>query len=452
MKTSLELKLSQSLSLTPELRQAIALLQLGITELSLEIQRTLEENPLLEWEEAPSLESAEPTTSTEPDTFSLDTGEPAPRSDNWELEVPETRTLQDYLRWQMDLTPFSPTDLRIADAIIDAIDADGYLSAPLEEIRTTCDVPTAEDALTDEEVQAVLHRVQQFDPVGVAATSLAECLSRQVLTYEQNPETQKRLLRLIQDHLPDVGKRAIPKIAKALKVPVEQVESDVETLCALNPKPGATFGSERVDAVIPDAMVEKRQGEWHVLINESYLPKLRLSQAYEAPQQDISATDKAYLQKKWREARWFLKSLETRQTSLLNVVEAIVSRQNAFLESGETAMRPLVLQEIADTVDLHASSVSRITMNKFLATPQGVFPLKYFFSAALPSSSGHSVSSTAIKAELRQLIDTEDKTRPLSDAALSQALHRQGMEVARRTVAKYREQLSILPAFERKQR
>jgi len=474
MKPGLQLRLGQSLTLTPQLRQAIRLLQLSSIELETEINAALESNPLLEEDDEATASTVDepippPTDSAAPDQQATD----ADREDSlydaeafdWDDEVPRTSAsgevsdereaesnegegLAEHLRWQLRLSPLSARDQAIGEAIIDALDESGYLretNAAL--IPAIALLPPAGEA----EIEAVRKLIQTFDPVGVAAHSLAECLLVQLRLLDPDTDGLALARRLATSELEALAKLGAARLAKALEVDDEAMDAAVALIRSLDPKPGSQYASSSVEYVAPDAYAFRRQGRWDVRLSARATPKLGINQRYEGMIGGAARSDASYLRGQLQEARWLIRSLETRADTLLRVSRAIVGRQNAFLDHGPEAMRPLVLREIADEVGLHESTVSRVTTRKYLHTPRGTFELKHFFSSSLATEDGGAASSTAIQAMIRRLIDAENPRRPLSDARLVTELKAQGVSVARRTVAKYRDAMNI-PASNERQR
>lgn len=479
MKPSLQLRLGQSLTLTPQLRQAIRLLQLSSVELEMEINAALESNPLLE-----RPEDAEPADddgsaegegegegdSEEPQSSADD---PAEGSDeetryedlapDWELagsgsgsrdddDRPEFNTpveddLHDHLLWQLNLTPMSERDQRIAIALIDAIEDDGYLreSTALLIEALQPELPTVSDA----EVETVRHRLQHFDPIGVASRSLAECLGVQLRALGPEADCQELALRIIDGDLENLAKLGAERLARSYDVDIETMREAVELLRSLNPKPGNQIGSGNVEYLVPDAFAVRDGSQWTVRLGPGSAPRLAVNKHYSGLIATAGKSDASYLRGQLQEAKWLIRSLETRAETLIKVARCIVRHQSGFLDRGPEAMRPLVLREVADEVGLHESTVSRVTTRKYLHTPRGTFELKHFFSSSLATSDGGTASSTAIQAMIKRLIEAENPRRPLSDARLAAELKTSGITVARRTVAKYREAMNIPSSNER---
>jgi len=471
MRQSLELKLGQRLALTPQLQQAIKLLQLSATDLRQEMQEALEQNPLLEeaddFAEDPPEATPEETTSTgeavngEDHESVYDDGQDAAG-----IEVPHSSpsssmagdaafdidqrnsvalSLRDYLTEQMGLTPFSAVDQEIATAIIDAINDDGYLCCDLQEIQEAVGVEAGLD-----EIEAVLHQVQNYEPLGVGARDLKECLSIQLRQTAMVSEDVTLAREIVNNHLECLGSRDLAQLKKRTRCSEQQIRRAVELIQGLNPKPGTAVASSTPDYVIPDVVVSRDEGGWRVELNPHALPRIRVNDVYNNINRDRHTSDYQYIQTQLQEARWFVKSLENRNDTLLRVAREIVKRQTAFLEHGETAMKPMVLSDISGALSLHESTISRATTSKYMLTPRGVFELKYFFSSGLSTSGGDMTSATAIQSRIRRLINEEPSDRPYSDSKLTQLLNEEGINVARRTVAKYRESLNIPSSSQRK--
>lgn len=487
MKQSLQLKIGQSLTMTPQLQQAIRLLQLSSLELSAEITQALESNPMLEAEddadsmddELASSDAAEDELDTDglqdpadpemtgdmeeawdaelPDDLPVDsswddvylpsTAPSAPASgDDFTPEDSSEETLQDHLLWQLNLTPMSDSDRAIALAIIDGIDSAGMLQTELDEIVR--DMP---EDIEIEEVTAVLKRVQQFDPPGIAARDLGECLSLQLLALPDPPAASKLALILLGEHMKALSTRDYAGIKRALKLSDEELAEAIELIQTLNPRPGNAVDTSEPEYVIPDVFVRKDGNRWLVELNNDTLPKLRINDSYAGLiKRADTSRDNTFLKDNLQEARWFLKSIQSRQETLLKVASQIVEQQRGFLEYGEEAMKPLVLQDIADAIEMHESTVSRVTNRKYMHTPRGIFELKYFFSSHVGTTGGGEVSSTAIRALIKKLTSEENPRKPLSDNKIASLLAEQDIKVARRTVAKYRESMAIPPSNERK--
>jgi RNA polymerase sigma-54 factor len=487
MKPTLQLRMGQQLTLTPQLRQAIRLLQMSTMELDTEINVALESNPLLEREEdaeplpggenvaaaeandgaggeerseiVESSDNADGSESTElvdslldyePDwdheisSGSSSSGDSEERLES--LQGAATEDLHDHLLWQLSLSPLSPRDCAIGRALIDAIGDDGYLQGDLQEVQSTL-LPEIEADL--DEIQAVLHQIQHFDPLGVGARSLSECLAVQLRALEEDSPAKALALKLVQHHLEDLARLGTAKLAQQLKLDPDVVNAAVALLKRMDPKPGAQVSAEQVEYVSPDAYAFRHGGVWRVSLAAGCLPKLGINRHYEAMIGVAARGDATYLRGQLQEARWLIRSLETRADTILRVADCIVRQQSAFLEHGPEAMRPLVLREVAEELELHESTISRVTTRKYLHTPRGTFEFKHFFSSGVSTVDGGSASSTAIQAMIKRLIDAEAPRKPLSDARLADLLQAEGITVARRTVAKYREAMNIPSSNER---
>ncbi|KML70631.1 RNA polymerase factor sigma-54 [Pectobacterium peruviense] len=475
MKQGLQLRLSQQLAMTPQLQQAIRLLQLSTLELQQEIQLALESNPLLEQtDQHDEIESFEKA-----DSDSLDTGEALEQRDmpeelpldaTWDEiysagtpsgtgtdyrdeELPiyqgeTTQTLQDYLMWQVELTPFSDTDAAIATSIVDAVDNTGYLTVPLGDILESI----GDDEVTLEEVEAVLKRVQRFDPVGVAARDLRDCLLVQLSQFDDSTPRLAEARLIVSDHLDLLANHDFRSLIRVTRLKEEVLKEALALIQSLDPRPGQSINTGESEYVIPDVLVRKVQGVWAVELNTDSVPRLQINQQYAAlGNSSRNDSDGQFIRSNLQEARWLIKSLESRNDTLLKVTRCIVEQQQDFFEQGEEFMKPMVLADIAQAVDMHESTISRVTTQKFLHSPRGIFELKYFFSSHVNTDSGGEASSTAIRALVKKLIAAENPVKPLSDSKLTALLSEQGIIVARRTVAKYRESLSIPPSNQRKQ-
>ncbi|WP_417566597.1 RNA polymerase factor sigma-54 [Marinobacter sp.] len=505
MKASLQLKLGQSLTMTPQLQQAIRLLQLSTLDLQQEIQQALESNPMLETSEdddqsesetdtrndereANATESAaetapEPTSDWDetengpdwsseneipdniPDDLPVDTAwddiyQSAPASaarnddendHDFETRNSPTETLQDHLEWQLNLTPMSERDQAIAHALMDAVDERGYLTSPLEEIHAGLLDENEEDPLELDEVEAVLHRLQHFDPPGVFGRDLQECLLIQL--NQLPPETpwlaQARLI--ITHYINLLGNRDYAQLLRRSRLKEEQLRDVLALITGLNPRPGDVIDRAEPDYVIPDVIVRKHNGRWRVELNPEIAPRIRVNASYASLiRRADSSADNTYMRDQLQEAKWFIKSLQSRNETLLKVATRIVEHQQGFLDQGEEAMKPLILSDIAQAVEMHESTISRVTTQKYMHTPRGIFELKYFFSSHVSTDEGGECSSTAIRAMIKKLIAAETPKKPLSDSKIAAMLGEQGIKVARRTVAKYREAMHIPPSNERK--
>ncbi|HEC73577.1 MAG TPA: RNA polymerase factor sigma-54 [Methylophaga aminisulfidivorans] len=481
MKPSLQLRVGQSLSMTPQLQQAIRLLQLSSLELQTEIQEALETNPLLEVEEDFDFdENARQRSEDDQDSRDVsqlenqDIPDDLPIDSKWEdtydhqpTTVSSNNTmvdsdmerdnqddspdsLQQHLLWQMRLTHFTDVEEGIAAMIIDSIEDDGYLKASLEDIQQSLGEEFAEIEL--DEIETVLHRIQHFDPVGVAARDLRECLLIQLRVYEESGLPHIQLMReLIDKHLDTLAKRDYAQIKRALKVTDDELTELVRSIQLLNPRPGSQIQTDKTEYIVPDVYAQKVNGRWLLSLNPDNAPRLQIADHYaQLINRADNSAENTYLKNNLQEARWFLKSLQSRNETLLKVTDAIVERQKDFLDYGEEAMKPLVLADIAEAVEMHESTISRVTTRKYLHTPRGIFELKYFFSSHVGTDSGGECSATAIRAIIKKLVAAENPQKPLSDSKIAAILGDQGINVARRTIAKYRETLAIAPSNERK--
>lgn len=453
MKPSLQFKMSQQLAMTPQLQQAIKLLQLSTLELHQEIQQALAENPLLELEGSDAEGEASITEEHEWDhQYSAGLGQASYRYDGEDtLYEGETQTsLRDHLLWQLQLSPFTDTDTLIAIAIIDAIDNAGYLSQPLAEIVAGLNQQHGLDIELDE-AQVVLKRIQHFDPIGVGAQDVAECLTIQLQHCSPTTPWRAEALLAVNEHIALLGIRDYRQLMRKLRVTEAELAAIIALIQSLSPRPGEAFEAAPDDYVIPDVLVHKKNNRWIVKLNPETMPKLKVNQYYLDLCQDSShGEDVSYIRQHAQDAKWFIRSIESRNETLLKVATAIVQRQQAFFEYGEEAMKPMVLTDIAEAIEMHESTISRVTTQKYMHSPRGVFELKYFFSSQLATESGGDASSTAIRALLKKLIAAENPKKPLSDSKLTELLAEQGIQVARRTIAKYREALNIPPSSQRK--
>ncbi|MDU4092401.1 MAG: RNA polymerase factor sigma-54 [Pantoea sp.] len=475
MKQGLQLRLSQQLAMTPQLQQAIRLLQLSTLELQQEIQLALESNPLLEqtdiheevdtreYAESEALDTREALEQKDmPEELPLDAtwdeiytaGTPSGTGNDYrddELPVYQgetTQTLQDYLMWQVELTPFSDTDRAIATSIVDAIDDTGYLTVTLDEIR---DSIGDEDVALDE-VEAVLKRVQRFDPVGVGARNLRDCLLVQLSQFTRDTPFLAEAQLIVDHYLDLLANHDFRSLMRVTRLKEEVLKAALALIQSLDPRPGQSVNTREPEYVIPDVLVRKSGNRWTVELNGDSVPRLQINQQYAALGSSArSDSDSQFIRTNLQDAKWLIKSLESRNDTLLKVTRCIVEQQQAFFEQGEEFMRPMVLADIAQAVEMHESTISRVTTQKYLHSPRGIFELKYFFSSHVNTEGGGEASSTAIRALVKKLISAENPAKPLSDSKLTSMLSEQGIMVARRTVAKYRESLSIPPSNQRKQ-
>lgn len=471
MKPHLQLKFGQHLTLTPQLQQSIRLLQLSTLELNQEIEQILQENPLLEREgdsdgEEAGPEAAGAESSTEAGAGAEATAEPAaaqPEPDelDWNdygaaggededdasLQTPAaSATLREHLLGQVALLPLSMRDRALVSALVDAIDEDGYLEQSLQEIAAGFE---AEPPIEPEEMDIALRHLQNLEPAGVGARTLGECLGLQLKAMPESMPARATALKIVDGLLELLAARDVGKLKKVLHIDDAELRAARQLILKLNPKPGAQFGAGDTQYVIPDVYVRKHRGAWIASLNPDAMPRLRINRVYA----DILARHRdnaGQLASQLQEAKWLIKNVQQRFDTILRVSQAIVDRQRNFFEHGEVAMRPLVLREIAEAVDLHESTISRVTTQKYMMTPRGLYELKYFFGSHVATEAGGVCSSTAIRALIKQLIGAEDPKKPLSDGQIAEVLAKQGIVVARRTIAKYRESLHIPTANMRK--
>ena len=483
MKPTLQLRLSQHLALTPQLQQSIKLLQLSTVEMQQELERYLLENPMLERDDEPGegyagaqqfdspvnqetrSEAAEPKevsgereqeipsspSDVDDDRWASDAGTftGAGRDEDDDSDPQDIHSgvvgLRDHLSWQLGLTLLSERDRALVRFLIDALDDDGYLSTPLTELWET--LPPEYD-IEIEELDIALRLIQNFDPVGIGARSPQECLALQLRAQIEEPLCDLALL-IVEKHLDLLAARDFVKLRKLTAADDEALKAAHLLITKLNPRPGARFAQAEARYIIPDVIVKKLKGKWTAYTNPDAYPRLRINRLYA----EILARQRrgnGKLTGQLQEARWLIKNVQQRFETIHRVTQAIVDRQRQFFEHGEVAMRPLVLREIADILGLHESTVSRVTSQKYMATPRGIFELKYFFGSHVATDTGGACSATAIRALIKQLVGNEDGKKPLSDSQISEILGQQGIVVARRTVAKYRELLNIPPVNLRK--
>lgn len=508
MKASLQLKMGTQLTMTPQLQQAIRLLQLSTLDLQQEIQQALESNPMLETaedaeardevsesetEESGSRENKETTGDTEQQDSGE--GDPVTQPESWEdenwqdnNEIPDnlpvdtawddvyqsapppstprgeddgdtdfearnapTETLHDHLLWQLNLTPMSERDRAIAHALIDGIDTTGYLGQSIDEIHQGLASDEDEDPLELDEVEAVLHRLQHFDPPGVGARDLQECLLIQLQQLSAETPWIREARQVVTHYLKLLGSRDYKQLMRRSRLSEKQLQEVLELIQSLQPRPGDAISTTPPEYVVPDVIVRRHEGRWRIELNPEIAPKLQVNSMYASLiRRADSSPDNTYLRDQLQEAKWFIKSLQSRNETLLKVASQIVDHQQGFLEQGEEAMKPLILSEIAQAVEMHESTISRVTTQKYMHTPRGIYELKYFFSSHVSTDEGGECSSTAIRAMIRKLIGDEEARKPLSDNRIAAILSDQGINVARRTVAKYREAMNIPPSNERK--
>jgi len=479
MKQTLQLKLSQQLTLTPQLQQSIRLLQLSTLELNQELETILMENPLLERDDleqepvpappngaggeeyaAPDREATagEAAASEQPekDSADIDWSSDAPasaarREDGDESEYPQlaasTPTLGEYLMQQIALSQLPDRDKSVVNTLIAALDEGGYLSQSLEEIAALLP-PELEVGI--DELQIGLHYLQSFDPTGVGARTPAECLELQLKALPPDTPARGLAIGIVHDQLQALAAHDFARLKRLFQCDDDSLREAQHLIQSLNPHPGAAYSANETRYIVPDVIVKKVKNEWVAALNPDAMPKLRVNRMYAEILQNKMHSAGAQMSNQLQEARWLIKNVQQRFETILRVAQAIVDRQRHFFDHGEVAMRPLVLREIADTLGLHESTVSRVTTQKFMATPRGILELKYFFGSHVATETGGICSATAIRALLKQLVSAEDCKRPLSDSKIAQILGEQGIVVARRTVAKYRESLSIPPVSMRK--
>ena len=480
MKPTLQFRLSQHLTLTPQLQQSIRLLQLSTIELNQEIERLLMENPILEREDGESdaaaavvrsREEAEARTSAEEAP-----GEPQERAPEQGAELPgdyaapwrgnddggeddgdrtqaapDLPTLRDHLIGELSLTGIGARDRALVGMLIDALDEDGYLTQPLEEILALMP-PEAEVSI--EELAIALRQLQNLEPAGVGARTPAECLALQLRALQaRNPEDARitgLALAICEQHLELLASRDYARLKQLTGADDEALRAAQHLIRGLNPRPGAAFARIETRYVVPDVVVRKQKGVWRASLNQEAMPRLRVNRLYAQLAARPRGSGGNALASQLQEARWLIKNVQQRFDTILRVSQAIVDRQRNFLEHGEVAMRPMVLREIADALGVHESTISRVTTQKYMATPRGTYELKYFFGSHVATDTGGAASSTAIRALIKQLVAAEDAKAPLSDSRIAQILGEQGIVVARRTIAKYRESLQIPPVNQRK--
>jgi RNA polymerase sigma-54 factor len=482
MKQTLQLRLSQHLALTPQLQQSIRLLQLSTLELNQEIEQFLQDNPLLEREErfdggaggdeagsftasSDAMTATQPTTEETPAPASFDdeagwgtelshgSGNRDPNDDSdtdyGEIQAAAT-SLRTHLVAQLALTPLPERDRSLVGFLIEALDDDGYLGQSLEEL---VEVLPAEDGVDREELLEelgiALRHVQNFDPPGIGARNPRECLTLQLVCQPQCP-VRDLALAIVRGHLEQLAGRDFVRIKKALGCDDDALRQAHALICSLNPRPGAQYAASDTRYVVPDVVVKKVRGRWTANLNSDAMPRLRINRLYADLLRRSRASGNANLNSQLQEAKWLIKNVQQRFDTILRVSQAIVDRQRQFFEHGEVAMRPLTLREIAEILELHESTISRVTTQKYLASPRGIYELKYFFGSHVATDTGGAASSTAIRALIKQLVSAEDGHKPLSDAKIAEVLGEQGIVVARRTVAKYRESLNIPPVNLRK--
>jgi RNA polymerase sigma-54 factor len=491
MKQSLQLKIGQSLTMTPQLQQAIKLLQLSSLELQSEIQQNLDSNPMLEQEDdlsevkvSEKSSDSEDITNVEipaenvsedraqqtlPDELALDTDwddiydpNPGPTAsqsvsshnnedfaDLFENQAKPADELYEHLTWQLECAHLTDTDRAVGRSIIDGIDERGYLTESLEEIHQglLADYPD----LDLDEVEAMLHFVQQFDPVGVAARNPSECMHIQLTQYPADTPHLNKALALVDRYLDYLASNDYAVLKRRLQASDKELAGIVRLIQTTNPHPGHSISSAHAEYITPDVYVTKANGVWQVRINPDNAPRLKINRTYASlVKRGENSVQNNYLRDHLQEARWFIKSLQSRNDTLLRVANAIVERQQGFFEFGDEAMKPMVLRDIAEELEMHESTISRVTTLKYMHTPRGVLEFKYFFSSHVSTTDGGECSATAIRAIIKKLIAAENVSKPLSDSKMAAILDDQGINVARRTIAKYREAMNIPPSNERK--
>ncbi len=483
MKQSLQLKLGQQLTMTPQLQQAIKLLQLSTLDLQQEIQQVLDSNPMLEVQDGADEAAAEETTPAEANTDEAAVEAPVDNTD-WQENIPtelpvhtqwedvyqapvmpnlgsgegadmdmdgrfsNQESLREHMLWQLNLTRFSEIDRAIALAILDATDDNGRLSISAEEIWESFE---PEQDIELDEVMAVLHRLQQFDPPGVCSHDLRECLLVQLGQLQEDTPCLAKAKLLVSRHIDLLGNRDYAQIMRRTKMREPELKGALDLIQSLSPNPGQSLAPDNTEYIVPDVFVSKKEGRWSVELNPDIAPRLRINSHYAGlVKRADNSSDNTYLRENLQEARWFLKSLQSRNETLMKVASKIVELQRGFLEYGDEAMKPLVLHDIAEAIEMHESTVSRVTTQKYMHTPRGIYELKYFFSSHVSTASGGEFSSTAIRALIKKIVGAENPRKPLSDNKITTLLEEQGIQVARRTIAKYRESLMIPPSNERK--
>jgi RNA polymerase sigma-54 factor len=480
------LRLSQQLIMTPQLQQAIKLLQLSRLELVDTINQEMEENPLLEEVSPDEGNEEEVHSANEDDIQSIEkqevkaierteelTGEGDGREEfdwsnyledygpvgvtydrkdaeapAWDNIITESQSLVEHLMWQMKLSPFNEMEMRVGAQIVGNLDKNGYLCATIQEIA-------ALENVTEEFVEAVLKKVQEFDPAGVAARDLQECLLIQAgMLGVKNPIIEV----IIKHHLKDLELKNYVHIARKLKVPIREVEIAVLMISNMDPKPGSMYSEENVQSVIPDVYVVKAGDEYKVILNDDGMPRLRISNFYREVMAGVGShgdhnaeeNGKKYIRDKVQSATWLIKSIQQRQKTIYKVAESIVKFQRDFFDRGINFLKPLVLRDVADDVEMHESTISRVVTNKYMHSPRGIFEMKYFFGSSIQRTSGETIASKSVKEEIKQLVSREDPKKPYSDCEIVDLLKQKGIDIARRTVAKYREMTGILPSSKRK--
>ncbi len=475
MKPALQLRLSQQLTLTPQLQQAIRLLQLSTPDIHQEVAQMLDENPMLELaeESAPDAFSPEFTPPASQNNKSEDetgrgddqgTDDFGNEQADWNTgggmthgtddedeaypeQAAEQASLREYLHDQLTTSSLDERDRRMVGMLIDALDGNGYLTQDLPELA---DLLPAELDITLDDLETALVQLQHLDQPGLGARNLSECLALQLKALPEDTPQRDLAIRLVSNHLDLLAAHDFAKIKKLLRCSDDELRGAQNLIVGMNPKPGGSFDMNVADYVVPDVIVEKHGNKWRARLNAEAMPKLRINQIYANILQQRNDRNSSQLATQLQEAKWLIKNLQQRFETILRVAQAIVERQNNFFEHGEIGMRPLVLREIAEALDLHESTISRSTTQKFMLTPRGIYEFKHFFGSGLTTESGGTCSSTAIRELIRQLVSAEDRRKPLTDSRMSEILAQQGIVVARRTIAKYRDALNILPVNLRK--
>jgi RNA polymerase sigma-54 factor len=476
MKHSLQLRQSQQLMLTPQLQQAIKLLQLSTLEINQETARLLDENPFLEREDDSTNQTysgnsstdttsvttgSESSTPAEPESRNTDNNEwtetsyssssssssPDDEDDGYTEVAAEKPSMREHLLWELNMSQMDGRDKKIIGLLIDALDENAYLSQPLEEIFEL--LPPELD-ITLDDLETALVQLQHLDAPGIGARDLSECLALQLAAMPEDIPGRELAMSIVSHHLNLLAARDFSKLKKALRCDDDALRCAQNLIVHLQPKPGSAVEHRAADYVVPDVLVERHGGIWRARLNPEAMPRLRINQVYANILQQRNEKNVQEMAGQLQEARWFIKNLQQRFETILRVSQAIVERQRQFFEHGDIAMRPLVLREIAEQLELHESTISRVTTQKFMLTPRGIYEFKYFFGSGLATEAGGACSSTAIRALIKQLVSEEDARHPLTDSRMSEILAQQGILVARRTVAKYREGMNILPVNLRK--
>ncbi len=476
------LKLTQQLVMTPQLQQAIKLLQLSRLEMTELISQEMEENPLLEEvvsEEYPENEAIPESDAVEIadreviktierteeitgegdgkeefdwNSYLEDYGPTGVRYDRKDDEAPSwdnmlmaKPSLTDHLMWQLKLSRFTDSEMKIGEQVIGNLDSNGYLVASTEEIA-------AQEGIDERFVEGVLKKIQEFDPPGIAARDIKECLLIQAKILRVSTPLVEML---IKEHLKDLETKNYTNISRKLKVPLAEILQAVVVISSMDPKPGSVYNEERIDTITPDVYVFKAGDEYKIVLNDDGLPKLRISNFYKEIMGDVgmypdAENSKKYIRERMQSATWLIKSIQQRQRTIYKVTESIVKLQRDFFDKGINCLRPLVLRDIADDVEMHESTISRVVTNKYMHTPRGIFELKYFFSSRIQKTSGEAVASKSVKEEIKKIVSGEDPKKPYSDSDIVDLLKKSGISIARRTVAKYREMMGVLPSSKRK--